>query len=142
MRLHDLQRQHDVVDGRPPGQQRGILECHPDDAEWTLDLLARDGHPPGVRRPQPGDHLHQGGFSAARWTDHGDELPGAHGERGVLQRESSLALLAVTQPYPVEIDEACHERPGIPLLTFTMVFGNIACTPLMLLTVCVTCKSA
>src|ERR1700704_6504143 len=31
MRLHDLQRQHDVVEGRAPRQQGRILERHTDD---------------------------------------------------------------------------------------------------------------
>jgi len=44
MRLHNLKRQHDVPQRRPPRQHNRILEGHSDDRDGAIDRAPGDGH--------------------------------------------------------------------------------------------------
>ena len=97
MRLHDFQRQHDVGERRPPRQQRRILERHAGDTQGSGHGAATDDDRSGGGRPQPGDHLHQGGFAATGRTDHGDEFAVTDLQRCSLQGERAVGIFAVAQ---------------------------------------------
>ena len=106
MRLHDLERQHHIVEGSAPRQQGWILERHADDRQWSRDFLPGHHDCPGRRRPQSGDDFHEGGLAASGWPDHRDKFSGPNVERGVVERKGAVAVFAVAQGYAIEIDEA------------------------------------
>ena len=87
MRLDDFQRQQQIVQRGPPGQQSRRLKGHAGDLDRPAHLLA--GHRDAALEweLQPGRELHQGRFAAAGRADHGGELAGIDGDRQPLDRE-------------------------------------------------------
>jgi hypothetical protein len=120
VRLHDLEREHDVCEGRAPGQRRGVLERHADAAQRTAHVLPADRHPSAGHGPQARDGLHQGRLAAARRPDDGQELPLADAQRRLIEREGTIVLAAVPQRHVVKTNEVDHHpsaadklvRPG------------------------------
>jgi hypothetical protein len=108
VRLHDLQRQQQIVQRGAPRQQSRRLERHAGDFDGRLYLLARDLHRSLEGELQTGGELHQGGFAAARRPDHGAEFAALDREGQVLDRQSAAgAAVGVTDV--VQGDEGRHQ---------------------------------
>ena len=89
VRLHDLQRQQDVLERPAPGQQVRRLERHAGDLERAGDLLAADRDGAALGELQAGHELHQGGLAAARRADHGGELTLGDGETELVDGDNA-----------------------------------------------------
>ena len=106
VRLDDLQRQHDVVEHRAPGQQVGVLERHARDLHGPFHRLAVDLHDALGGLHEAGDELHQRGLAAARRADHGGEFALADVDAGAFQRQHRTCSPGIGERNVVEFDHA------------------------------------
>src|ERR1700756_2547187 len=80
------QAERDVVPHGQPGKERVGLKHHAAIRAGSFDLAPIENHAAAARPVKPGDNAQQGGFSAARWTEDGDEVIVADAEIDGLER--------------------------------------------------------
>jgi len=86
----ELQARHDVFQRGAPGHEAFGLEHVARTGVDTSQWLAKDAHRALAGHQQPGRDVEQRALAAAGGPHHADELPGAHGERDVLDRGVAL----------------------------------------------------
>src|ERR1044071_4856575 len=160
MRLDDFERPHHVLQYCAPRQQRGILKSHSDDIQRPDHRFAANIDLPDRRGPEAGHDFHQRGFSAAGRSDDRYEFSLLDFKAGAVESERRF-LVVVTERNVLKSNKTWHRlspttqhrwrdrfpamqvagRCGRSFYFFSMLFRIIACTPLTLFTVCVTCRS-
>ena len=122
----EVHRQHHVLDH---GQRRQQLEELEDDADrpaapdggpalgQEAQVLAGNGHHPGRRAVDAGDHVHERRLAAARPTDDADELAGVDLEIDAIEGAERPGVGDVVLDDRAQVDEvragrapACHRR--------------------------------
>src|SRR5262245_13236074 len=108
VRLHDLERQQDVVDDLAPRQQVRVLKRHAGDLHRPAHAVAEDDDVTGIGRNEPGHELHKRRLAAARGADDRGELAAADGEARVLQGENAARGAAIGQRDIADVDRGGH----------------------------------
>ncbi len=103
----DLERQHDVLADRQPGQHGRVLERHADPHLFSTDLTPGHENDTLGRAQKARDQFEDGRLAAAGRADHGDEIAGTNGQIGAVQRQKGIVAPAEANFHVFELCNPC-----------------------------------